>query len=82
MKTIKKEYTAPCTIVCKMQMEGVMVSASKLSLSNKHANVLFEADKQVNVNDIPVPATAGDLQVVGGSTLDGAKKHNLFYDEE
>ena len=82
MKTIKKEYTAPCTIVCKMQMEGVMVSASKLSLSYRHDNVLFEADKHVNVNDIPVPATAGDFQVVGGSDLPAAKKNNLFYDEE
>ena len=26
MKTIKKVYTVPCTIVCKMQMEGVMTA--------------------------------------------------------
>ncbi len=80
MKTIKKEYTAPCTIVCKMQMEGVMVSASKLSLSYKHDNVLLEANKQDFTQ--AAPETAGDLQVVGGSDLPAAKKNNLFYDEE
>jgi len=81
MKTIKKEYTAPCTIVCKMQMEGVMVSTSKLSLSDKHDNVLLETNKQVDIFNI-VPETAGDFQVVGGSDLPAAKKNNLFYDEE
>lgn len=61
-------------------MEGVMVSASKLSLSYKHDNVLFEADKQDFTQ--AAPETAGDFQVVGGSDLPAAKKNNLFYDEE
>ena len=42
----------------------------------------YSKNIRMTVNDIPVPATAGDFQVVGGSDLPAAKKNNLFYDEE
>ena len=76
MKTKKKDYTAPCTIVCKIQMEGVMVSASPLSLS-ENTGVVHNAGTQQDTN---IPIVAGDEY--GDGDLDAAKKNNLFYDEE
>jgi len=75
MKTIKKDYTVPCTIVCKMQMEGVIASSLPLSENN---NELFDTSTQHDKGN--APATGGDEY--GDGDLEGAKKHNLFYDEE
>lgn len=75
MKTKKKDYTAPCTVVCKMHMEGVMVSASPLSLS-ENTGVLHNSASQ---GDTDFPGTGDEY---GDGDLDAAKKHNLFYDEE
>ncbi|MDD6542619.1 MAG: hypothetical protein PUF32_10010 [Prevotella sp.] len=79
MKTIKKVYTVPCTIVCKMQMEGVMTSASPTSLSTTNESELTNANTQGN-KDISI--IGGTEQHSGGDDLDAAKKLNLFYDEE
>lgn len=81
MKTIKKVYTVPYTIVCKMQMEGVMTSASPFSLSTTNESELTTSATQGN-SDISI--IGGDEVVSGGDDedLEGAKKHNLFYDEE
>lgn len=78
MKTIKKEYTAPCTIVCKMQMEGVMASASPTSLS-ENTDVVHSSASQ---GDTETSLVGGTEQHSGGDDLDAAKKNNLFYDEE
>lgn len=75
MKTIKKVYTVPCTIVCKMQMEGVIASSTSLS-------VIHNSASQQDTNTSMV---GGDEVVSGGddeNPLDAAKKNNLFYDEE
>lgn len=76
MKTKKKDYTVPCTIVCKMQMEGVMVSASPLSLS-ENTGVLHDANTG---RDTDSPGTGDEYG--DGEITDAAKKNNLFYDEE
>lgn len=72
MKTIKKVYTVPCTIVCKMQMEGVIAGNSLATTA-----VVHHADTQQDKNTSMV---AGDEY--GDGDLDAAKKNNLFYDEE
>lgn len=83
MKTKKKTYIAPHTTVCKMQMEGLMISPSQLKASTVYGNKLFNANKQdLQSLEVMVPFTAGDLKVDGGSDLNAAKGHNLFYDEE
>lgn len=82
MKTIKKVYTVPCTIMCKMQMEGVMTSASSSSLSTTNESDLYDANTGRNRG---IPIIGGDEVVSGGDEedpLDAAKKNNLFYDEE
>lgn len=76
MKAIKKDYTVPCTIVCKMQMEGVIASNSLAG-----TGVMHNAGTQQDTN---IPIVGGDEVVSGGDDgdLDAAKKNNLFYDEE
>lgn len=78
MKTKKKVYTVPCTVVCKMQMEGVIASSLPLS---RDKDVVHYATTQ---GDSYTSLVGGDDVTSGGDDedLEAAKKHNLFYDEE
>lgn len=75
MKTKKKDYTAPCTIVCKMQMEGVIASSLPLS---RNKDVVHSSATQ---GDTETSLVGGD-EYVDGDISGAAKKNNLFYDEE